>query len=1297
MTISKRVLSVILSVVMLLSIVPMSASAVEVSTGEALSANQAMVDDGTGREIIPMATVTAPDVVRVAAASGSMAKGSTIVSATPSGVPAISGSYTAEAYAGETPSAPQITFVCDLSLANNKNVTIACTNNTSVTFTQTNPNNNTWVWTVSGGTAAAGSYLDFEIGYSYTYTDRLTGKEVTNSYVAYASSYVAGIIQPAGMYVDLHRTKHAFHSAEELDAVYRILGKNTFGSFYVDPANPDDVGSSDAFKEDKSCWSHGYFDFVDLTAKSWSQNASVADGYATVLMAKDDGDGNKYGNTGLDRQRPVSTTYIDSSKGTALNGANINLRYAVMDLKTTWKSGDYRRTVQNIRVLPGEQTWGEETIDNSTASTQLAFAGTNNTIYILDRGSYPDNGYRLSNYGLSIPFNGTTWVNALETLEDGTKQTSYTFISELYAHYKSSDRMLSAHTAVDLRFVVYNKADLRGTIEDALDYYVPVDPYGEEIGIMPQARYYSAGWAEFKEALTNAQRISARSDVSQSQIDAAKTALEDAMGGLVVKTADYTAVNAAINTMSGLNADDYTPESWARVATARNAVKFDYTTFYQCAVNKMGTDLVAAIDLLEYNPANYENVDMAIEYASNFDRSLYTDESLKVLDDLIAEAQSEAFRSKNITEQVYVDDMADKIVAARDNLKYSTADYTEVEKAVKRYQAIDTSRYTEASYARVTAFYEQIVYGLNYTMQAEVDAMAEDLNYAIDNFLKVKTADYTSVENALAEYDELDPGLYTDDSWAALEDAVDAVEYGLTLDYQDDVEAMAQDIMDAIRGLQYATGDYSKVTAALNEADSLTASNYTPESWAELQTAINSVVYGITIDKQTQIDAYATAINTAIANLDPSAADYSKVEDAIDRYEALDTSLYTAASVLKVRQAVNAVVYDLDITQQTTVDGYADAINTAIDNLAYKAGDYSAVTAATTAAKEYTDLADAFAAANNGYSYYTADSYKALTDAIAAVVYGLDIRYNEQIAGYATAINAAIGNLQLNDADYSAVTAAKNAVPSYLGVYTDESVARLNLAINSVEEGLKTDEQALVNDYAAAIVAQTKALEYKPLNTAAYDTQVARIPADIENYTADSVKAVTDAKAAVDTFLAGDVNITHQAQFNTLVDALKTAIDNLEKEVVAYFRANAESTCVIDTANKLIYGLETRLSASKLTGTYLDYEGVTVTAKPVKGRYLGTGATVTVVYPDGTQEVYTIVVFGDMDGDGQVNANDLNNFGAYITKNTTLSEAQKKAMNLDNDARKRLNANDLLRLQAAVSTGKAFNQVNPAL
>ena len=1291
MTISKRVLSVILSVVMLLSIVPMSAFAVEVSTGESVSANTAMVDDGTGREIIPMATVTAPDIVRVAAASGSMAQGSTIVSATPSGVPAITSTYSAEAYAGETPSLGQITFVSDLSLANNKNVTISCSNNSSITFSQTNPNNNTWIWTITGGTAAAGSYLDFEIGYSYTYTDKLTGKSVTNNYVAYASSYVAGIIQPAGLFLDTHRTKSALHSAEELDAVYRILGLNTFGTYYGVGTGVAD--SSDTFKEDDSVWAHGYYDFVSMSAQGWGTSAANSTGYGLVLHGKDDGDGNKYTNTGVDCQRPVSTTYIDSSKGTALNGANINLRYAVMDLKYGWKEGDYIRTVRNIRVLPGESTWDSETTNNSTASNQLAFAGMDTEIYIRNYSTIPSYDYRLSNYGLAIPFNGTTYVNALTTLDDGTREVYYTFISELYSYYSKSKRLIAAHSAVDLHLVVYNKADLRGTIEDALDYYVPVDPLGDEMGIMPQARYYSAGWDAFKNALTNAQRISARSDVSQGEIDAAKTALETAMAGLVVKTADYSAVNTAINTASGLNADDYTTESWARVTTARNAVVLNYTTFYQCAVNKMATDLVAAIDALEYNPADYTNVDNALELVNDVDRSVYTDDSLAKLDALVTEANSTEFRSKNVTEQVYVDDMADKIIAAIDALEYKLADYTEVDKAVARYRAIDTSLYTDASYARVTAFYEQIVYNLNITMQSEVDQMAADLNNAIDNYLVYKTADYTAVDNAVAEYEELDSSLYTTDSWAALEDAVDAVEYDLDLRYQDDVDAYAAAINDAISKLQYTIGNYDKVSAALTKADALTESNYTPDSWANLQTAINNVQYGLTVDKQTQIDGYATAIEAAITALVPTGADYTAVDEAIAKYNALDTSLYTTASLLKARQAVNSVVRGYDITQQAEVDAMAQKIETALANLAYKAGDYTAVEAAKTAAQVYIDTATEFAAANNGYSYYTADSYKALTDAIAAVVYGLDVRYNEQIAGYATAINTAAGNLELNDADYSAVTAAKNAIPSDLTVYTDDSVASLNLAVNAVEEGLKTDEQALVNDYAAAIVAKTEALEYKAIDTTAYDEQVARIPADTSAYTADSVQAVTDAKAAADTFLAGDVNITHQAQLDALVATLKTAIDNLE--VSAYFQANAASTCVIN--GNMIYGLEVRLTAAKLKSTYLDYEGVEVTVTPaVTGRYVGTGSTVTVVYPDGTEEVYTVVIFGDYDGNGQINVTDVSGFSSYFTASTALSAAQKKAMNLDGDARNRITTTDLGVLRSALSNGTVINQVNPA-
>ena len=95
----------------------------------------------------------------------------------------------------------------------------------------------------------------------------------------------------------------------------------------------------------------------------------------------------------------------------------------------------------------------------------------------------------------------------------------------------------------------------------------------------------------------------------------------------------------------------------------------------------------------------------------------------------------------------------------------------------------------------------------------------------------------------------------------------------------------------------------------------------------------------------------------------------------------------------------------------------------------------------------------------------------------------------------------------------------------------------------------------------------------------------------------------------------------------------------------SYFKA--AGTCVID--GNYIYGLRTRLTASTLKNTYLDYENVELTIEnPNGGRYLGTGSTVTVEYPDGKTEVYTIVIFGDLDGDGNITADDSIVLKSYI-------------------------------------------------
>lgn len=87
------------------------------------------------------------------------------------------------------------------------------------------------------------------------------------------------------------------------------------------------------------------------------------------------------------------------------------------------------------------------------------------------------------------------------------------------------------------------------------------------------------------------------------------------------------------------------------------------------------------------------------------------------------------------------------------------------------------------------------------------------------------------------------------------------------------------------------------------------------------------------------------------------------------------------------------------------------------------------------------------------------------------------------------------------------------------------------------------------------------------------------------------------------------------------------------------------STCVIDRENKIIYGLCTRLSEAGLR-LYIemsDGEGTyEVESNGFGTRYIGTGYKINLKLPDGTKtETYTVLIFGDLSGDGTINANDI--------------------------------------------------------
>ena len=143
---------------------------------------------------------------------------------------------------------------------------------------------------------------------------------------------------------------------------------------------------------------------------------------------------------------------------------------------------------------------------------------------------------------------------------------------------------------------------------------------------------------------------------------------------------------------------------------------------------------------------------------------------------------------------------------------------------------------------------------------------------------------------------------------------------------------MAKAIEDAIAALQYKDADYTKVDAAIAKANALKKDDY--KDFSGVETTVKAVVRGKNITEQSEVDKMAKAIEDAIATLQYKDADYTKVDKAIAKANALNKNDYKDFS--GVDAAVNAVVRGKNITEQSEVDAMAKAIEDAIAALEKK-------------------------------------------------------------------------------------------------------------------------------------------------------------------------------------------------------------------------------------------------------------------------------------------------------------------------------------------------------------------------
>lgn len=202
--------------------------------------------------------------------------------------------------------------------------------------------------------------------------------------------------------------------------------------------------------------------------------------------------------------------------------------------------------------------------------------------------------------------------------------------------------------------------------------------------------------------------------------------------------------------------------------------------------------------------------------------------------------------------------------------------------------------------------------------------------------------------------------------------------------------------------------DYTAVEAAIARAAALDSSLYT--NYSAVEDSINSVDRAKSKAQQTEVDAMAKAIEDAISALQYKGADYTKVDAAIAKANALNKDNYKYFSA--VETAVNAVVRDKNITEQSEVDAMAQAIEDTIAALQYKDADYAKVDAA---------IAKANALNKNDYK-----DFSGVEAAVKAVVRGKNITEQSEVDKMAKTIEDAIAALEKKPASTNPGTSDKS-------------------------------------------------------------------------------------------------------------------------------------------------------------------------------------------------------------------------------------------------------------------------------
>ncbi len=784
---------------------------------------------------------------------------------------------------------------------------------------------------------------------------------------------------------------------------------------------------------------------------------------------------------------------------------------------------------------------------------------------------------------------------ALQAKYDAVKDTvvaNYNNTDAFVAALAAAKDMLDNKNAADQSAVDSALADLTAGY-DALqiksaDYTALNNAKTAANAISADNYEQDANWTAFQTAKSNAEAIASGLDIThQAEINAAATALTNAIANLTPKTveedANYTALDAEIATSQAIvDASEsgwYTADTWSAFTTAlanAKGVDRNLKASSQSVIDNATKALRDARLALVEADASYTALDALVLECDKLVEGDYTAASWGTFANALADAKA-VDRNLKAKDQATIDSAYNALNTAKTNLvALGGADYSELVAEIAKGTAYTEDYYTTetwSAYQTVLAAAQKMVddNNLKETEQAQVSKMVEDL-VAAKAALRFVEADYTAVNNAIAAIPSTSDlsAYYTAESAAAVIAAKDAVVYGLTKDKQGEVDAYAAEIVAKTEALVLLPADTAALKTAIDKAAAINADLYTADSYNAMKAELDAAnalyaTSGLTKkDNQAAVDAQTAALNDAVKNLVPAGADYSKVNAAIERFEALTESHWTVATwtVAKAKYdaAVTASQTAYTKEQQATLDAFADELNAAIEALVEADASYTALDAAIQ--KLNSNLTT--------YTKYLTEAYKtAAAELIAsandAEFRALKAKDQATVDAKTNEVNALIDAPEFLAWDYTNINNAKAEYEAIdRSLYTEESLAVVdaifaNIKWDYVQDPVKRGDETISQYMAArnqekAVLAWADSLEPIPvIENADYAELDAAIAAAEELlkessiYTDESVKALQDAVAAGKA-LSRDLTIDEQATVDAATAAINDAMPLVEKD-----------------------------------------------------------------------------------------------------------------------------------------------------